>query len=78
VKRVTSGGANTVEVHSYAEGLAALRTGHLIQYVGPSGPMAFDQWQNAALGFSIAAYDTGGQTTLIGSITASAVGKLGG
>jgi Periplasmic binding protein len=76
VKNVTSGGANTVEVHSYAEGLTALQTGHLIQYVGPSGPMAFDKWQNAPVGFSLAAYDVGGQTVLIDSITASAVGKL--
>jgi branched-chain amino acid transport system substrate-binding protein len=76
IKNVTSGGANTVVVHSYAEGLTALRTGHAIQYVGPSGPMAFDQWQNAAVGFSLANYDVGGQTTLIDSIAASAVSAL--
>jgi len=76
VKSVTSGGANTVVVHSYAEGLSALRTGHKIQYIGPSGPMAFDQWQNAAIGFSLATYDLSGQTTLIDSIAASAIGAL--
>jgi branched-chain amino acid transport system substrate-binding protein len=76
VKRVTGVGANSVVVHSYAEGLIALRTGHAIQYVGPSGPMAFDQWQNAPVGFSLAAYDLSGQTTLIDSITAGAVGAL--
>jgi branched-chain amino acid transport system substrate-binding protein len=76
VKSVTSGGANTVVVHSYAEGLTALRTGHAIQYVGPSGPMAFDQWQNVPAGFSVAAYDVGGNTTLIDSIAASAIGAL--
>jgi branched-chain amino acid transport system substrate-binding protein len=76
VKSVTSGGPNTVVVHSYAEGLSALGTGHAIQYVGPSGPIAFDQWQNAAVGFSLAAYDVGGQTTLIDSIGASAIGAL--
>lgn len=76
IKSVTSGGANNVVVHSYAEGLTALQTGHAIQYVGPSGPMAFDQWQNAAVGFSLANYDLGGQTTLIDSIAASAVSAL--
>jgi branched-chain amino acid transport system substrate-binding protein len=76
VTSVTTGGANTVVMHSYAEGLTALPTGHAIQYVGPSGPMAFDQWQNAAVGFSLATYDLGGQTTLIDSIAASAVGAL--
>lgn len=78
VKNVTTGGANTVVVHSYAQGLSALSTGHAIQYVGPSGPMAFDRWQNAPVGFSLAAYDPSGQTTLIGSITADAVGQLSG
>jgi ABC-type branched-subunit amino acid transport system substrate-binding protein len=76
VKRVTAGGATSVVVHSYAEGLSALRTGHAIQYIGPSGPMAFDQWQNAPIGFSLAAYDLSGQTTLIDSIAASAIGVL--
>jgi neutral amino acid transport system substrate-binding protein len=76
VKSVTSGGPNSVVVHSYAEGLTALRTGHAIQYVGPSGPVTFDQWQNAAVGFSLAAYDVGGQTTLIDSIAAGAIGAL--
>jgi hypothetical protein len=38
--------------------------------------MAFDKWQNVPVGFSLAAYDVGGQTTLIGSIAAAAVGAL--
>ena len=38
--------------------------------------MAFDQWQNVPVGFSLAAYDLSGQTTLIDSITAGAVGAL--
>ena len=76
VRTVTKGGANTVQVHSYTEGLTALGTGHSIQYVGPSGPMAFDQWQNAPGGFSVAVYDPSGETKLIESITASAIGEL--
>jgi branched-chain amino acid transport system substrate-binding protein len=76
VKSVTTAGGNSVVVHSYAEGLSALRTGHAIQYVGPSGPMAFDRWQNAPVGFSLAIYDVGGNTTLIDSIAASAIGAL--
>jgi hypothetical protein len=37
---------------------------------------AFDQRQNAAVGFPLAIYDLSGQTTLIDSIAASAVGAL--
>ena len=65
-----------VQVHSYTEGLTALATGHPIQYVGPSGPMAFDQWQNVPGGFSVAVYDPSGETTLIESISATAIGAL--
>ena len=78
VRTITAGGSGTVEVHAYVEGLTALRTGHMIQYVGPSGPLAFDKWQNAPGGFSVAGYDPSRQTTLIGSITAGDVGKLSG
>jgi len=76
VRTVTTRGANTVEVHSYAEGLAALTSGHPIQYVGPSGPMAFDKWQNAPGGFSVAVYDPSGSTKLIEAIAATAIGEL--
>ena len=76
VRTVTTRGADTVEVHSYAEGVTGLASGHPIQYVGPSGPIAFDKWQNAPGGFSVAVYDPGGTTKLIESITASAIGEL--
>jgi len=76
VRTVTTRGANTVEVHSYAEGLTALTSGHPIQYVGPAGPMAFDKWQNAPGGFSVAVYDPSGSTKLIEAISASAIGEL--
>jgi branched-chain amino acid transport system substrate-binding protein len=78
IRTITAGGSSTVAVHTYAEGVTALGTGHMIQYVGPSGPLTFDKWQNAPGGFSVAAYDAGGQTTLIDSITAGAVGQLSG
>jgi branched-chain amino acid transport system substrate-binding protein len=78
IKTLTEAGANSVVVHSFQEGVTALAGGHQIQYIGPSGPIAFDRWHNVPGGFSVAAYDPGGQTTLIGSITASAVGKLSG
>lgn len=76
IKTVTAAGTSTVVVHSYREGLAALGTGHAIQYVGPSGPIAFDAWHNTPGGFSVAGYDPGGTTKLIDAIPASAVGEL--
>jgi hypothetical protein len=34
-------------VHTYAQGVAALKAGHTIQYVGASGLMAFDPYNTA-------------------------------
>jgi branched-chain amino acid transport system substrate-binding protein len=76
IKSVTDGGANNVVVHSYDEGLKVLAAGHAIQYIGPSGPIAFDQWHNVAGGFSVASYDPSGETKLIGAVNAAAVAKL--
>ncbi len=76
IRTVTEGGTNTVVVHSYHEGLTALASGHRIQYVGPSGAIAFDRWHNVPGRFSVASYDVSGKTELIGSVEASAVAEL--
>ena len=76
IKSVTDGGTNDVVVHSYDEGIKVLAAGHAIQYVGPSGPIAFDQWHNVAGGFSVVSFDPSGETTLIGAVTAATVAKL--
>jgi branched-chain amino acid transport system substrate-binding protein len=78
IKTVTDAGSNTVVVHSFDEGIKALAGGHAIQYIGPSGPLVFDRWHNIAGGFSVAAYDASGETKLIGTVDAAAVGKLSG
>jgi len=76
IKSVTAGGPSDVVVHSFNEGITALATGHHIQYIGPSGPIAFDPWHNVAGGFSVASYDPSGETKLIGAVDATAVAKL--
>jgi len=76
IKTVTDAGTNRVVVHSFDEGIKALASGHAIQYIGPSGPIVFDQWHNVAGGFSVASYDPSGATKLIGAVDAAAVAKL--
>ena len=76
IKSVTDAGRDKVVVHSFDEGKKVLAAKHPIQYVGPSGPIAFDQWHNVAGGFSVASYDPSGETKLIGAVDAAAVAKL--
>jgi ABC-type branched-subunit amino acid transport system substrate-binding protein len=60
-----------VQVHTYAEGLAALKAGKKIDYVGATGIIAFNQWHNSGGGFEIAAYQSNGNLNLVSSITAA-------
>jgi branched-chain amino acid transport system substrate-binding protein len=54
VKVTTPGG--TV-VHTYADGLAALKAGKQITYVGASGPLVFNKYHSAGRAFSYDVYD---------------------
>jgi ABC-type branched-subunit amino acid transport system substrate-binding protein len=64
-----SPGAETV--HSYAEGVAALKAGKKIDYVGATGIIAFNQWHNSGGGFEIGAYQSDGNLNLVDSISAA-------
>lgn len=55
VTKVTAAAPGAVVVHSFAEGLAALKAGHHIQYVGAGGPLVFNQYHSAERSWS---YDT--------------------
>ena len=57
ITKVTAESSGAVVVNSYADGLAALKDGKVIQYVGASGPLVFDQYQSAGRAFSYAVYD---------------------
>jgi ABC-type branched-subunit amino acid transport system substrate-binding protein len=74
IPAMTSPGA--VVVHSYAEGLAALKAGKKIDYVGATGIIDFNQWHNSGGGFEIAAYQASGGLNLVSTITAAQIAPL--
>jgi len=57
ITRVTDQSSGAAVVHNYAEGLAALRAGKTIQYVGASGPLVFNKYHSAGRAFSFDVYD---------------------
>jgi branched-chain amino acid transport system substrate-binding protein len=71
IPAITTASSGSVEVHTYAEGLAALAAGKKIDYVGATGIIAFNQWHNSGGGFEIGAYDSQGNLNLVSSITAA-------
>ena len=45
--KITTAGSGKAVVYTYPQGLAALKTGKQIQYIGASGPVKFDKWHNS-------------------------------
>jgi ABC-type branched-subunit amino acid transport system substrate-binding protein len=74
IPSLTTPGA--MEVHTYAEGLAALKAGKKIDYVGATGIIAFNQWHNSGGGFEIGAYDSQGNLNLVDQISAAQLAPL--
>jgi len=57
-----------VTVHSFAQGLAALKKGQTIAYVGPGGPTKFNNYNESNGIFQIDAYSPTGQVNVVGNI----------
>jgi len=59
-----------VVVHDFAQGKAALSHGKTIQYVGATGQISFDRWQNSPGAFEIVSSDG---STKVATYTAAQV-----
>jgi ABC-type branched-subunit amino acid transport system substrate-binding protein len=57
IRKVAAGGQGATVVHSFAEGKAALEAHKSITYVGATGPVTFDQYQNSPGAFEIVRAD---------------------
>ena len=76
IPAVTTASPVAVVVHSYADGVAALKAGKKIDYVGATGVIAFNQYHNSGGGFEIGAYDSQGNLNLVDQISAAQIAPL--
>jgi ABC-type branched-subunit amino acid transport system substrate-binding protein len=76
IEAVTTASSTAQTVNSYAEGLAALKAGKKIDYVGATGIIAWNQWHNSTGGFEITGYQPNGRTPLVTTISAADVAPL--
>ena len=76
IEAVTTASSTAQTVHSYAEGLAALKAGKKIDYVGATGIIAWNQWHNSTGGFEITGYQPNGSTPLVATISAADIAPL--
>ena len=67
---VTAPGAGKTVVYSYKAGVAALKAGKQIQYVGAGGPTIFNRWHNAAGEYGVYQY-VNGKLKVAGTISAA-------
>lgn len=73
---VANPGAGKTDVHSFAEGKAALAAGKTIRYIGAGGAVNFNQYHNYGGDFSANGYDASGNQTTAGIVTAADIAKL--
>jgi ABC-type branched-subunit amino acid transport system substrate-binding protein len=71
IVKVATPSAGAVVVHDFAQGKAALAKGKTIQYVGATGQVSFDKWQNSPGAFSIVSSDG---STKVATYTAAQIG----
>jgi len=70
---IANGVKGAVTVTSYQQGLAMLKKGKKIHYVGPGGPTNFNKYHNNLTAFQISGYKVGGAVRVIGDVTASEI-----
>jgi len=64
------------EVHSYAEGMAAIAAGKKITYVGAGGAISLDKYHNSSGAFEVVGYAPDGTNPQIGLVSAADIAKL--
>ncbi len=73
---VTQPGKGKEVVYSYKAGVAALKAGKQIQYIGASGPTIFNKWHNAFGEYGVYKY-VNGNLKLAGTISAAELAAAG-
>jgi ABC-type branched-subunit amino acid transport system substrate-binding protein len=77
ILNVTAPGVGKTVVYSYRAGVAALKAGKKIQYVGAGGPTIFNRWHNASGEYGVYQY-VNGKLKLAGTISAAALAAVQG
>ncbi|HEV3103536.1 MAG TPA: ABC transporter substrate-binding protein [Candidatus Dormibacteraeota bacterium] len=69
IKEIANGTSGATEVHTYKEGVAAIKAGKAIRFVGAGGANNFDQYNNSVSGYILVAYDAQGNEVKTAELT---------
>jgi branched-chain amino acid transport system substrate-binding protein len=69
IKDVGNGVAGATTVNTYADGVAAIKNGQKVRWVGAGGLTNYNQYNNSQQGYIIVKYDASGNEVTIGTLT---------
>ncbi|MGA7988399.1 MAG: ABC transporter substrate-binding protein [Candidatus Dormiibacterota bacterium] len=69
IKDVGNGVNGAVTVNTYAAGVAAIKNGQKVRWVGAGGPTNYNQYNNSQQGYILVKYDASGNEVTIGTLT---------
>jgi branched-chain amino acid transport system substrate-binding protein len=69
IQKIGNGVPGAVTVSSFAQGVAALKAGKKIRYVGPGGPTSFDAYHDSPGIFQVDRYSAKGAVLVAGNLT---------
>jgi hypothetical protein len=75
---IGDGVPGAVTVNSFAQGVAELKAGKKIRYVGPGGPTSFDSFHDSPGIFQVDTYTAAGVVNVSGNITADQLRAVSG
>jgi branched-chain amino acid transport system substrate-binding protein len=75
ILKITAPGSGKTKVYSYKEGVAALKKGKAIQYIGAFGPILFNRYHNSLGAFEAVRYGNG-NLPQVGVISASELATI--
>jgi branched-chain amino acid transport system substrate-binding protein len=69
IKEIANGVSGATDVHTYKEGVDALKAGKSIRFVGAGGENNFDQYNNSQSGYILVKYDSSGGEVPVAELT---------
>ncbi len=76
IMQVTAPGAGKQVVYTYPDGVAALKAGHQIQYIGASGPILFNSFHNSFGAQAVEQFPANAPAVVVGTISQADVQAL--
>jgi ABC-type branched-subunit amino acid transport system substrate-binding protein len=76
IKEIANGTSGALVVNTYKDGVAAIKAGKTIQFVGAGGMNSFDAFNNSVAGYIWVTYDNQGNEVKAGQMTPDQTAKI--